>query len=76
MVEGSLFFIVNQIEELAKFTSGIGRLEGFQSKVESISQTKPISNQKTKNWGIIIHTSKTIYVIRFFKGTIMLSHRS
>ena len=32
MVEGSLFFIVNQIEELAKFTAGIGRLEGFQSK--------------------------------------------
>ena len=41
MVEGSLFFIVNQIEELAKFTAGIGRLEGFQSKVESISQTNP-----------------------------------
>ena len=45
MVEGSLFFIVNQIEDLAKFTAGIGRLEGFQSKVESISQTKPIENQ-------------------------------
>tara|TARA_Y100000589_G_scaffold1425_1_gene1224 strand:- start:1249 stop:3231 length:1983 start_codon:yes stop_codon:yes gene_type:complete len=43
MVEGSLFFIVNQIEELAKFTAGIGRLEGFQSKVESISQEKPIN---------------------------------
>ena len=45
MVEGSLFFIVNQIEQLAKFTAGIGRLEGFQSKVESISQNKPIDNQ-------------------------------
>ncbi len=45
MVEGSLFFIVNQIEELAKFAAGIGRLEGFQSKVESISQSKPIDNQ-------------------------------
>ncbi len=45
MVEGSLFFIVNQIEELAKFTAGIGRLEGFQSKVESISQEKPPENQ-------------------------------
>ncbi len=44
MVEGSLFFIVNQIEELAKFTAGIGRLEGFQSKVESISQEKPEEN--------------------------------
>ena len=33
MVEGSLFFIVNQIDELAKFTAGISRLEGFQSEV-------------------------------------------
>ena len=46
MVEGSLFFIVNQIEELAKFTAGIGRLEGFQSKVESISQENPLNNTK------------------------------
>ena len=46
MVEGSLFFIVNQIEELAKFTAGIGRLEGFQSKVESISQENPLNNAK------------------------------
>jgi len=46
MVEGSLFFIVNQIEELAKFTAGIGRLEGFQSKVETISQEKPLENTK------------------------------
>ena len=46
MVEGSLFFIVNQIEELAKFTAGIGRLEGFQSKVESISQEQPTDNKK------------------------------
>ena len=40
-----LRIIVNQIEELAKFTAGIGRLEGFQSKVESISQTNPTNNQ-------------------------------
>ena len=44
MVEGSLFFIVNQIEELAKFTAGISRLEGFQSKVENISQEQPKNN--------------------------------
>ncbi len=45
MVEGSLFFIVNQIEELSKFTAGISRLEGFQSKVEQVnskSETVPI----------------------------------
>ncbi|MGB1196380.1 MAG: ATP-binding cassette domain-containing protein [Synechococcus sp.] len=37
MVEGSLLFVVNQIEELAKFTAGITRLEGFQSKVEQVA---------------------------------------
>ncbi len=40
MVEGSLFFVVNQIEELAKFTAGISRLEGFQSKVEQVNHRK------------------------------------
>ncbi len=44
MVEGSLFFIVNQIDELAKFTAGISRLEGFQSEVELISKEKPSKN--------------------------------
>ena len=41
MVEGSLFYVVNQIEELAQFTAGISRLEGFQSKVEQVSQQAP-----------------------------------
>ncbi len=45
IVEGSLFFVVNQIEELAKFTAGISRLEGFQSKVESISKIQPRRNE-------------------------------
>ncbi len=55
MVEGSLFFIVNQIEELAKFTAGIGRLEGFQSKVESISQETPNENKNiTTNYSSIL----------------------
>jgi len=54
MVEGSLFFIVNQIEELAKFTAGIGRLEGFQSKVESISQEKPIKDKNKSNYSSIL----------------------
>ena len=33
MVEGSLFFIVARIEQLAQFAAGISRLEGFQSKI-------------------------------------------
>ncbi len=41
MVESSLFFVVNQVEELAQFTAGITRLEGFQSKVEQVSQQAP-----------------------------------
>ena len=36
MVESSLFFVVNQIEDLAQFTAGISRLEGFQSRVEQV----------------------------------------
>ena len=47
MVEGSLFFVVNQIEELAQFTAGISRLEGFQTKVEQVSQEAP-TNRKSR----------------------------
>ena len=36
LVEGSLFFIMNNIEALARFTASINRLEGFQSKVEHL----------------------------------------
>ncbi|AAP99125.1 MULTISPECIES: ABC transporter ATP-binding protein/permease [Prochlorococcus] len=50
MVEGSLFFIVNQIEELAKFTAGISRLEGFQSKVEKVSRQKDSSQENIDSW--------------------------
>jgi putative ATP-binding cassette transporter len=39
MVEGSLLFVVNRIDELAQFTAGVGRLEGFQSKVEQVSHS-------------------------------------
>ncbi len=62
MVEGSLFFIVNQIEELAKFTAGIGRLEGFQSKVENISQNKPLDNQNIiSNYSSILISKADLY---------------
>ncbi len=42
MVEGSLFFVVNRIDELAQFTAGVSRLEGFQSKVEKISSESAV----------------------------------
>ncbi len=45
MVEGSLFFVVNQIEELAKFTAGISRLEGFQSTIEHLNFKEGQNNQ-------------------------------
>ncbi|WP_269622144.1 ABC transporter ATP-binding protein/permease [Prochlorococcus marinus] len=56
MVEGSLFFVVNQIEELAKFTAGISRLEGFQSQVETISKKteEPFKNSYLSNQSILI----------------------
>lgn len=56
MVEGSLFFIVNQIEDLAKFTAGISRLEGFQSKVEQVS------NKSNENSKIIISDQNAILI--------------
>jgi len=56
MVEGSLFFIVNQIEELAKFTAGINRLEGFQSKVENVS------NELNDQAFILTPSSKSILI--------------
>ena len=46
MVEGSLFFIVARIEQLAQFAAGISRLEGFQSKIEQVSQQAPSSNSR------------------------------
>ncbi len=50
MVEGSLFFVVNQIEELAKFTAGISRLEGFQSKIEQVSRNAIPLNERTSDF--------------------------
>ena len=62
MVEGSLFFIVNQIEELAKFTAGISRLEGFQSKIEQVNQTSPEEAQLiTKGLNSIIINNVDLY---------------
>jgi putative ATP-binding cassette transporter len=46
MVEGSLFFIVARIEQLAQFAAGISRLEGFQTKIEQVSQQAPSSNSR------------------------------
>ena len=62
MVEGSLFFIVNQIEELAKFTAGISRLEGFQSKVQEVS-TQPLdpNNQIIQSGGGIVIRHADLY---------------
>ncbi|MEB3333130.1 MAG: ABC transporter ATP-binding protein/permease [Synechococcaceae cyanobacterium] len=39
MVESSLMFVVNNITELAQFSAGVSRLEGFQSKVEQYRLT-------------------------------------
>ena len=46
MVEGSLFFIVARIEQLAQFAAGISRLEGFQSKVEQVGHQAPSSKSR------------------------------
>ncbi len=54
MVEGSLFFVVNQIEELAKFTAGITRLEGFQSKIEQVSKESAYQSEELLNSNSIL----------------------
>ena len=51
MVEGSLFFVVNRIDELAQFTAGVSRLEGFQSKVEKISRQTAVVDSQTSSSG-------------------------
>jgi len=61
MVEGSLFFIVNQIEELAKFTAGVGRLEGFQSTVEQFSQGNTIEDNILVNSESILIKNADLY---------------
>ncbi|KGG13318.1 MULTISPECIES: ABC transporter ATP-binding protein/permease [Prochlorococcus] len=61
MVEGSLFFIVNQIDELAKFTAGVGRLEGFQSKVEKVSQRKPSQEKINSSSNSILIKNADLY---------------
>ena len=38
LVEYSLFFIVNRIEELARFSASVGRLEGFQSNISRVDR--------------------------------------
>ncbi len=59
MVESSLFFVVNQIEELAKFTAGISRLEGFQSKVEQVSREVVPELQATADAIVVRHADLT-----------------
>lgn len=46
LVESALFIIVSRIEQLAQFAAGISRLEGFQTKVEQVSQQAPSSNTR------------------------------
>jgi len=62
MVEGSLFFVVNQIEELAKFTAGISRLEGFQSTVENVNKNIIIEQEfESSNSNSILIRNADLY---------------
>ena len=62
MVEGSLLFVVNQIEELAKFTAGINRLEGFQSKVEQVADEPTADDrQLVRPGGGIVISNADLY---------------
>ena len=57
----TVFFIVNQIDELAKFTAGISRLEGFQSKVELISKENWKEYNRNRQ-GVKIHDTFMLFM--------------
>ena len=59
MVEGSLLFVVNRIDELAQFTAGVGRLEGFQSKVEQVSREASPELITSRNAIVVRHADLT-----------------
>ena len=59
MVEGSLLFVVNRIDELAQFTAGVGRLEGFQSKVEQVSRVSQADVIQTSDAIVVQHADLT-----------------
>jgi putative ATP-binding cassette transporter len=40
LVEGSLFFIIYNIESLARFSASVGRLEGFQSNISHVDRAE------------------------------------
>ncbi|MCY4055271.1 MAG: ABC transporter ATP-binding protein/permease [Cyanobacteria bacterium MAG CAR4_bin_6] len=45
LVEGSLFFIIYNIEALARFSASIGRLAGFQTNIEEAIQESRTAQQ-------------------------------
>ena len=59
MVEGSLLFVVNRIDELAQFTAGVGRLEGFQSKVEQVSRVSQAEPVQASDAIVVQHADLT-----------------
>ena len=59
MVEGSLLFVVNRIDELAQFTAGVGRLEGFQSKVEQVSRVSQADAVQASDAIVVQHADLT-----------------
>ena len=59
MVEGSLLFVVNRIDELAQFTAGVGRLEGFQSKVEQVSRVSQADAVQASDAIVVQHVDLT-----------------
>ncbi|WP_392350772.1 ABC transporter ATP-binding protein/permease [Parasynechococcus sp.] len=59
MVEGSLLFVVNRIDDLAQFTAGITRLEGFQSQVEHVSRQASPDRGSGANSIVVRHADLT-----------------
>jgi len=56
LVESSLFFIIYNIEALARFSASIGRLSGFQTNIQEASQESQAAQQAIgSSDGLVVH---------------------
>ena len=70
LVEGSLFFIVYNIEALARFSASINRLEGFQSNISNLDPEewsdfvpRIVSSDRLALQGVTVKTPRTENVL-------------
>ena len=70
LVEGSLFFIIYNIEALARFSASINRLEGFQSNISNLDPEewsdyvpRIVASERLALQGVTVKTPRTDNVL-------------